>query len=276
MLEVEKRLKYLLILLICICICIVGIFLLYLINLDIIRLTITTVDGALLVLIALIIRICVLACMTTYLFIRWSKQEELYTADLPFLFGMFFLILIFGKLLDILTNFLFPSVSTEVYLFYLKIRQLVVIGTLAPMIFLSIMMIIIFLQASGKIKKYTESKKVNNLSLKILVIIAILEAIIIIITPDTTFAGINFAIFVVSSLLVITWMFYFSYSNNRLSQVNTKMLTIGFGAYLISQIVRPLAQFIIGENALFIVITEIIDIIIGLVIFIGYIKKSNY
>lgn len=54
------------------------------------------------------------------------------------------------------------------------------------------------------------------------------------------------------------------------------MLTIGFGAYLISQIVRPLAQFIIGENALFIVITEIIDIIIGLVIFIGYIKKSNY
>jgi len=272
----EKRLKYLLILITGIVIGIVGVFLLYLINLDIMVLTITTVDGAFLVLIALIVRICVLAGMAIYLLIHWFLQEKIYTADLPFLFGMFFLMIMFGKLLEILTNFLYPSVATDVYLFYLKIRELSVIGTLAPMIFLSILMIITFLQANGKIKKYTDSKEISTISLKILIIIAIIEAIIIIITPNTTFAGINMAIFIVSSLLVITWMFYFSYRNKRLAQVNTLILTIGFGAYLISQISRPLVQFIIGENALFVVIVEIIDIIIGLVIFIGYIKKSSY
>ncbi|MFW9941348.1 MAG: hypothetical protein ACFFFT_09925 [Candidatus Thorarchaeota archaeon] len=272
----EKRRKYLLILIVGICIGIMAVSLLYLINLDIMETTITTTDGAFQVLIALIIRISILAGMAIYLIIRWFSQEEIYTSDLPFLFGMFFLILMYGKLLDVLTNFLYPSVSSEVYLTYLKIRQLSVIGTLAPMIFLSIMMIFTLLQVNGKIKKYSDSKEINIISLKILIIIAIIEAIIIIITPNTTFAGINFAIFVVFSLLVITWIFYFSYRNKRLSQVHPLIVAIGFTAYLFSNILRPIAQNIIGENALFIVITEIIDIIIGLVIFIGYIKKVKY
>ncbi|MFX1417650.1 MAG: hypothetical protein ACFE9N_01890 [Promethearchaeota archaeon] len=121
-----------------------------------------------------------------------------------------------------------------------------------------------------------DSKKINRVSLIILGIIAAIEATLIIITPNTTFAGINIAIFIVCSFLVITWMFYFSHRNKRLSQVNTLLLTIGFGAYLISQIIRPLIQFIIGENALFVVITEIVDIIISIIIFIGYIRKSKY
>ena len=272
----EKRRIYLLILIIGICIGIMAIILLYLINLDVMATTITTIDGAFLVLIALIVRISVLAGMAIYLFIRWFSQEEIYTSDLPFLFGMFFLILMYGKMLDILTNFLYPSVASDIYLMYLKIRQLSVIGTLAPMIFLSIMMIFTLLQVNGKIKKYNDSKKINIISLKILVIIAIIEAIIIIITPNTTFAGINFAIFVVSSLLVITWIFYFSYRNKRLSQVHPLIIAIGFTAYLFSNVLRPVAQNIIGENALFIAITEIVDIIIGMVIFIGYVKKAKY
>ncbi len=276
MVGMEKRRKYLLILIVGICIGIVVVSLLYLINMDIMETTITTIDGAFLVLIALIIRISILAGMALYLFIRWFSQEEIYTSDLPFLFGMFFLVLMFGKLLDILTNFLYPSVSPEVYLTYLKIRQLSVIGTLAPMIFLSIMMIFTLLQVNGKIKKYNDSKEINIISLKILVLIAIIEAIIIIITPNTIFAGINFAIFVVLSLLVITWIFYFSYHNKRLSQVHPLIIAIGFTGYLFSNVLRPIAQNIIGENALFIVITEIIDIIIGLVIFFGYVKKVKY
>jgi hypothetical protein len=276
MVRMERRRKYLVILIVGICIGIMAISLLYLINLDVMETTITTIDGASLVLIALIIRISILAGMAIYLFIRWFSQEEIYTSDLPFLFGMFFLVLMFGKLLDILTNFLYPSVSSEVYLTYLKIRQLSVIGTLAPMIFLSIMMIFTLLQVNGKIKKYNDSKEINIISLKILVLIAIIEAVIIIITPNTIFAGINFAIFVVLSLLVITWIFYFSYHNKRLSQVHPLIIAIGFTFYLFSNVLRPIAQNIIGENALFIVITEIIDIIIGLVIFIGYIKKVKY
>jgi len=272
----EKRQKYLLILIISVCFGILAISLLYIINLDVMATTITTIDGAFPVLIALIVRITVLVGMAIYLFNRWFSQEEIYTSDLPFLFGMFFTLLAFGKLLDILTNFLYPSVATDIYLMYLKIRQLSVIGTLAPMVFLSIMMIIIFLQANGKIKKYNDPRERNIFSLQILIIIAVVEAILIIITPNTTIAGINFAIFVMLSLLVTTWMFYFSYHNKRLSQIHPLIIAIGFTAYLISNILRVLFQNVIGENALFIVITEIIDIIIGMVIFIGYIKKANY
>lgn len=268
--------KYFLILIIGILISILGIFLLYLFNLDNIVSTLNTVEGAPLVLIAYIIRVCVSAGCSVYLLVHWFSQEKLYTSDLPFLFGMFFLFVAFNKLLELIVNFLYPQVSIDVYLFYLKIRQLAVIGAVAPMIFLSIMMIITFLQASEKITKYSDSKKINSLSLKILLTIAIIEAIIIILTPNTLFAGINIAIFIVSSFLVITWMFYFSNRHKRLAQVNTLILTIGFGAYLISQIIRILAQLIIGENALFLVTTEIIDIIIGLVIFIGFIMKSKY
>ncbi|MFX1346314.1 MAG: hypothetical protein ACFFAI_14470, partial [Promethearchaeota archaeon] len=159
---------------------------------------------------------------------------------------------------------------------YLKIRQLSVIGTLAPMVFLSIMMIIIFLQANGKIKKYNDPRERNIFSLKVLVIIAVIEAILIIITPNTIVAGINFAIFVMLSLLVITWMFYFSYHNKRLSQIHPLIVAIGFTAYLISNILRVLFQNVIGENALFIVLTEIIDIIIGIVIFTGYVMRVKY
>ena len=272
----QTRGKYLLALVLGVSIGFICIVILYLINLNIVIETFATVEGASIVLLAYIIRISILACMAIYLFKRWFMQEKMYTSDLPFLFGMFFLFLVFGKLLEMLSNFMYPVVAQDVFLFYLKIRQLVIIATLAPMIFLSIMMTIIFLQANGKIKKYNDPRERNAFSLKILTIIAVVEAILIIVTPNTTISGINMAIFIILSLLVTTWMFYFSYRNKRLSQIQPLIVAIGFTGYLISNILRVLFQNIIGENALFIVITEIIDIIIGMVIFFGYIKKANY
>ncbi|MFX0081478.1 MAG: hypothetical protein ACFE94_06980 [Candidatus Hodarchaeota archaeon] len=272
----QTRQNYLLTLVLGIIIGFISIIILYLINLNIVKETMATVEGAIPVLTAYIIRISILMGMSIYLFIRWFMQEKMYTSDLPFLFGMFFILLVFGKLLDMLSNFMYPVVAQDIFLFYLKIRQFVVIATLAPMVFLSIMMIVIFLQASGKIKKYNVPRERNTFSLKILIIIAIIEAILIIITPNTTIAGINFANFVIFSLLVITWMFYFSYRNRRLSQIHPLIVAVGFTVYLISNILRVLFQNIIGENALFIVTTEVLDIIICLVIFIGYIKKAKY
>ncbi|MCK4779022.1 MAG: hypothetical protein KAT57_02495 [Candidatus Lokiarchaeota archaeon] len=272
----QARRKYLLPLVLGICIGFICIIILYLINLNIVIETLDTVEGASIVLTAYIIRISILAGISTYLFIRWFRQEKMYTSDLPFLFGMFFLFLVFGKLLEMLSNFMYPIVAQDVFLFYLKIRQLVIIATLAPMIFLSIMMMIIFLQANGKIKKYNDPRERNAFSLKILTIIAVVEAILIIVTPNTTISGINLAIFIILSLLVTTWMFYFSYRNKRLSQIQPLIVAIGFTGYLISNILRVLFQNTIGENALFVAITEILDILICLVIFIGYIKKIKY
>ncbi len=84
------------------------------------------------------------------------------------------------------------------------------------------------------------------------------------------------AIIVILSLIIITWMFYFAYKNQRLSQVHPLILSIGFGLYLVSQITRPLAQNLIGEIAAYIVLSEVIDLCIFIIIFIGFILNVKY
>ena len=255
---------------------IVGIIVLYTIYFQAIVKTLNTIDAAYNVLIILIIRMCILAGMALIMFYQWFNQEEQYLSDLPFLFGLFFLILIFGKLLDMLTYFTYYSLSVEELLIILKIRQFVAIATLAPMVYLSIMMVLFFLSVSEKIEKYHDSRERDAVSMKILLFILFIESIVILLIPNTTVAGVIIAIFVISSLLVIVWIFAFSYKNKRLSQVHPLILAIGFAAFLCSSIFRPLAQLLLGENAIFTITVEIIDIAVFIVIFTGLFLKANY
>ena len=64
-------------------------------------------DGALGVILIIVFRIAILSGMTCYTFFRWFKQEEHYLSDIPFLFGLFFLLLVFGKALDLLGDLVF-------------------------------------------------------------------------------------------------------------------------------------------------------------------------
>ena len=94
--------------------------------------------------------------------------------------------------------------------------------------------------------------------------------------PNTTIIGILLPLFVIPSLIIIVWLFQFAYRNKRLSQVNPLILTFGFSAYLISQIIRPLLQNLLGAGTTYIIIAEIIDLIIFIIIFIGFYLKANY
>ena len=214
--------------------------------------------------------------MAVYTFYRWFKQEKQYFSDIPFLFGVFFLLLIFGKSLDLFIDFSYFQLDSGLLLLVMNARYLIAIFNLLPMIFLSIYMILISLSVKERFNKLTNEKYLNKIKLRILVIVVAIEIFVDIFILSIDNAPIIYPITILPSLITIVWLFNFAWRNQRLSQVNTFILMVGFGLYLITSILRPFIQFIIGESPLFVITAEAIDIIIFLIIFIGLYKKSNY
>lgn len=256
---------------------ILGVLALYYLFSSEMRESLIQIEGAWFVLIIILIRICVLSGMTFYIFRQWFNQEQQYLSDIPFLFGLFFIVLTFGKALDILINFTYYTLDdAETFLILLKIRHFVIVLTLIPMLFLSIEMIL-FVRSLKETRENLKGEKYRDkIRIRIIILILVVEFIVVALYPNTTVAGIVMAIIIIPSLIAIVWMFYFAYKNRRLSQVHPLILSIGFGLYLISQIIRPLVQNIIGEIAMYIIISEIVDLIIFINIFIGFVMKVKY
>jgi len=235
-----------------------------------------TIKDAWSVSIIIFIRIGIISCMAFYVLRQWFNQEEQYLSDIPFLFGLFFIILIFGKLLDLLYNLTYFTLNSDEVFILIKVRFFVAILTLLSMIYLSIGMILYYLSLKERYKKYGNKQLRKEATLKILTIIIALEAVAIILAPNTTVIGILLPCFVLPSLATIVWLFAFAYKNQRLSQVHPLIIAIGFGAFLVSNILRPVAQNVLGESATYVITVEIVDILIFIIIFAGLIVKVNY
>ncbi|MFX0004303.1 MAG: hypothetical protein ACFFAA_08660 [Promethearchaeota archaeon] len=254
----------------------VSILLLYAFNWNIITTTYLTHEGTLGIVLAISARITIVSLMAIYTFYRWFKQEQQYFSDIPFLFGIFFLLLIFGKMLDLFIDFSYFGLDYGLLLLIMKGRYFIAIFDLLPMIYLSIFMILLSLSVKGRFSKLTNEDYLNKIRIRILLIIVAIEVFVCIFVVNVEIAPIIYPITILPSLIAIVWLFNFAWRNHRLSQVNTFILMIGFGLYLITSILRPLIQFIVGESSLFVIIVESIDIIIFIIIFIGFYKKSNY
>ena len=228
------------------------------------------------VVLVILSRIGIVAGMTIYTFHQWLKQEEQYFSDIPFLFGIFFLFLIFGKSLDLFNNFIYTKLDKDLVLLVFKARYIISVLDLFPMIYLSMDMLLFSLSLKKRFEKLTKEKHRAKIKKRILILILIVEFIAGIIAPNLTLLSILYPIIIVPSLLTIAWLFNFAWRNKRLSQVSTYILMIGFGLYLISSIIRPLTQIIVGESSLFVIIAESIDLVVFAIIFIGFYKKSNY
>ncbi|MHA2475355.1 MAG: hypothetical protein ACXAES_19225 [Promethearchaeota archaeon] len=157
-----------------------------------------------------------------------------------------------------------------------KLRFIIMILDFLPMIYLSIGMILFSLSLKEKNRSLRDEKRLNAVRVRIIILIIISELTAILTINSISIISILYPIVVIPSLITIVWLFNFAYRNKRLSQVNASILWIGFTAYLVSQIVRPLVQFIIGESALFLIIAETLDLSIFVVIFIGFYKRANY
>jgi len=255
---------------------IIAISILYAINLSVIIRSYNEVEGMSGVVWVITIRIVILLVSAFYVFRTWFKQEAQYLSDLPFLFGLFFLLLAFGKSIDLLFDLTYYYYSNDDILTLIKIRFIIVIFTAAPLVYLSIGMILYSLSLKEKYQKLKKEKRRNTDTFIIIFIIVIIEIIAVLLTPNTTIIGILLPFIVIPSFITIVWLFTFAHKNKRLSQVNSLILALGFGAYLISQIIRPLLHNILGAGTTYLIIAEIIDLIIFIIIFIGFYLKANY
>jgi hypothetical protein len=272
----KYKVIYLFLLLLGVTIGVTIVILLYSFNWAIITNTYLTHEGTFIIILTIGIRIIIVSLMAIYTFYRWFKQERQYFSDIPFLFGIFFLLLIFGKLLDLFIDFSYFGLDTGLQLLIFKGRYFIAIFDLLPMIYLSIYMILISLSVKERFSKLTNEKYINKIRVWILLIIITIEVFVCIFVVNVEIAPIIYPATILPSLIAIVWLFNFAWRNQRLSQVNTFIIMIGFGLYLITSTLRPILQYLVGELPLFVIIVESIDIMIFIIIFIGFSKKSNY
>ncbi|MFX0001293.1 MAG: hypothetical protein ACFE88_14360 [Candidatus Hermodarchaeota archaeon] len=250
---------------------IIVVYIIYLFNFDLILLAFRDYEGALQVVIVISIRIFLLLIICIYLFSKWFKQEAQFLSDIPFLLGLFFLVLIFGKATDLLWNLTFYTFNDDIVLLFLKFRFFIIITEVAPLIYLG--MEIIFFRLEDRFSKLKDKDYMNRLRVILITLIIIIETIIIIAGPNFTIMGIILPIILIPSLLGIVYIFYMAYRLNRLKVVKPGILTIGFFLYMLSNIFRPVMQNLLGETATYIIVVEIVDIIIFVIIFLGLYKK---
>lgn len=276
MLFIQKKKVYFSIILLCIGIGVLLLTLLYYFSWSFIIESYIEIDGALGVIIIILSRIIIVSGMAFFIFLQWFKQEDQYFSDLPFLFGLFFLLLVFGKAFDLLIDFIFYQVEEVVVLILTKIRFMIMILDFLPMIYLSIGMILFSFSLKEKFRSLRNEKSLNKVRIRVILLIILCELAAIIFINNIQMISYLYPIIVIPSLITIVWLFNFAFRNKRLSNVNASILWKTFTAYLISQIIRPLAQVLIGESPLFLIFAETLDLIIFIAIFVGFIKKANY
>jgi len=268
-----KKRNYALFLLIITIIGIIGIVVAFFYFSDLIIHTLLTVEGSLMVLIIILIRVSIMSILTFFIFFNWLKSEEVYLNDIPCLIGFMFLTISFGKALDILQNLTFMVIPDEQAVIFLKIRYIPIIFVAIPLLYLGINMILYNLSLKGK-EKYKDEKNIKNTRNWILAGIIIAELILLMIANSIILIGMLLPLFIIPSLIIATWLFHFAWKNDRLSSVNPFILMIGFGLYLFSNILRPVLQRLLGENVLYIMIAETFDVIVFIIIFMGLISKK--
>ncbi|MFX1399474.1 MAG: hypothetical protein ACFFAS_20810 [Promethearchaeota archaeon] len=270
----NKKQSYKLSIIIFTSLCLIPLFYLYLLYWEEITQSLAQIEGMWLLTMIILVRIAFITAMTLYMYHRWFKQEELYLSDIPLLFGSFLLFLIFGKILDLFWDLTFFSFDEEFVMILLKIRFLIIILEMAPLVYLSINMILYLRSLSGK--STGDEKQRNKSTFRIMVMIVAIEIIAVILAPNFTIMGILLPFIVIPSIVVIIWMFLFAYKNKRLSQVHPLIIAIGFIAWLISNIMRPLLQTIFGETTTYVIYAEIIDFFVFIIIFLGFCFKAKY
>ena len=96
------------------------------------------VEGSIIAVSMIVIRIVILIVMTIYLFYRWAQQEiSQYLSDTPFLMALFIFLLVFGKVFDLFYNFMYYHYDDMSFLLLLKVRFGYIIVNMIPLLLVS-------------------------------------------------------------------------------------------------------------------------------------------
>lgn len=271
MTTLNKKRQYKYGLLLSVIIGIISVFLLYSINYSRIKMALVSYEGGLQVILVVSLRIFILLVITFYLFNKWFKQEAQYLTDIPFLLGLFFMLLTFGKFIDLFTHLIYFTLNDDLNLLVVKLRFFLIIFEVAPLIYLGFE--VIFFRLEDKFTKLKDKKFMDTFRTRLILLIVGVESVVIILGPTFRIVAMMLPFILIPSLAGIVYIFYLAHRLNRLNVVKPKILTIGFLLYMISNIFRPLMQNILGETATYVIVVEIVDICIFLVIFLGLYKK---
>ena len=255
---------------------VIIVFLSFAFNISLINKSLNEVEGLWGVVIIISIRIILLSVMSFYVFNKWFKQEEQYMSDIPNLFGLFLLLLTFGKILDLFWDLTYFRFDEKFVLFLLKVRFLIIILELIPLMYLSIFMILYLLSLRERFKKLANKKYSDKLTIELLLVIVMIEIFAVVIAPDVFALSRILPFILIPSLIVIIYIFFIAYRHQRLSQVHPLIIAIGFLLYTISTILRSVIQVMMDESAKPIIISETIDLFVFIIIFIGLYMKANY
>ncbi|MHA2035606.1 MAG: hypothetical protein ACW98X_04175 [Promethearchaeota archaeon] len=270
---ISKKTTYKIVILTSVFLGFIGVLLLFLLNSSLVVNALVNVEGMIQATLIILVRIIILSITTYYLLNKWFKQEAQYLSDIPFLLSLFFLILTFGKAIDLFWDMTFNILSEGIVLLLLKIRYITIVLEVAPLIYLGLE--ILFFRLEDRFQKLKNKTHRDKLRIRLISLMVIIELVVIIMTPGYNTLALLLPVIVIPSLLGIVYIFFLAYRLNRLTVVKPKFLTIGFFLYLISNILRPVMQRVLGDNASYISVVELIDIFVFLVIFLGLYKKKS-
>lgn len=219
-----------------------------------------------------------------FLFKIWLVKDTRSYSDLPFIYGLFFFILIPGKLMDliIMLNFRLYADFGFSYGFLLntiKVRYFILIINVVPL-FLSGIYLYLF-----RLNLKRLDFKRERVSKKLTILFSLLYFpvffIIVILLNDIYFFSYIGAIITFSSLSFVIWMFITVYKGKILPEINSLIISIGFVCYLIFNVLLPIYVNVIGQfslegERLAGSILELGTFISMIIILLGFKKKAHY
>ncbi len=214
------------------------------------------------------VKTVILISIATFLINKWFNQKLRYATDFPFLNALGFYIFSLGKLLDIYLYYHFidtPNLATlddPNALLLGKIRF--VLSPILVVLPYFILMLVIWLENKKKMQK------ILGIGWIVLSLVAVLLA-----KDYTQFLFFNMIIALPVIVLSIV-SFAIIHHQQKLPQINSLLITIGWSSYLITQIVRPFWISLGSSSWGLTWVGEFLELISMVIIGIGFIRPASY
>ena len=238
-------------------------------------LTFITTEGSLIVIIVICIRMILFLGIGVYLLHIWLGNEEKYYSDIPFLFSLFFLAVVIGKIIDLFYYFMYFHYPTNLFLLTVKIRFVWAVISYLPIYYSTFE---IFLTRISGIRFFSKLQNANFLQKtkrRLIPIIFSVELCIVIIIPNINIFQIVYPLLQLTTVGFIAWIFFIAFRLNRLQKLKPFVLFIGFTAYLITSIIRLFCYIIFGQGVMYVFVSELIDLPVSLIILYGLIERKR-
>lgn len=270
--DLLNKLKYKIDIYLIIFIGLLALILLFYINYSAIVSSLFFIEGMWILSFFILFRIAITAVMALIAFKTLFKQEKIHFMDISFLFGLFFLGLTIGKALDLLYKLIFFTSENLTKLKLLKIRYILIILTSAPLILIGLNLIMFI-----KVKQYEDIKTFKNrtiLSIIILLLIVCIQTFLVLFAKDITQLRLMLICIHTPSLIWILFTFIYAKKSQKIPQINSVIIGVAFLMDLIlyigSTVIMPIKQTSNRFSIMYSVLAELFDLIVIIVIFIGY------